>query len=58
MLSYLFVRDVLTKSMIPPFQNYFNKSENLHQRNIRHAKQNNNIYLIYSNNYIYNNNYI
>ena len=57
MLNYLFVRDVLTKSMIPPFQNYFNKSENLHQHNIRHAKQNN-IYLIYSNNYVYNNNYI
>ena len=27
MLNCLFVRDVLTKSTISPFQNYFNKSE-------------------------------
>ena len=40
MLNCLFVRDVLTKSTIPPLQNYFNKSENLHQHNTRHAKQN------------------
>ena len=40
MLNGLFVRDVLTRSTIPPFQNYFNKSENLHQHNTRHAKQN------------------
>ena len=36
----LFVRGVLTKSTIPPFQNYFNKSENLHRHNTRHTKQN------------------
>ena len=36
----LFVRDILTNSSIPPFQNYFIKSENLHQYNTRHAKQN------------------
>ena len=40
MLNCLFVRDVLTKSTIPPFQNYFNKSENLHHHNTRYAKQN------------------
>ena len=40
MLNGLFVRDVLTRSTVPPFQNYFNKSENLHQHNTRHAKQN------------------
>ena len=32
--------DILTNSSIPPFQNYFTKSENLHQCNTRHAKQN------------------
>ena len=35
-----FVRDVLTNSSIPPFQNYFIKSENLHQYNPRLAIQN------------------
>ena len=40
MPNCLFVTDVLTKSTIPPFQNYFNKSENLYQHNTRHAKQN------------------
>ena len=40
MLHCSFVRDALTNSKIPPFQNYFNKSENLHQHNTRHAKQN------------------
>ena len=40
MLNGLFVRDVLIRSTIPPFQNYFNKSENLHHHNTRHAKQN------------------
>ena len=40
MINCLFVRDVLTKSTIPPFQNYFNKSENLHHHNTRYAKQN------------------
>ena len=40
MLNCLFVRDVLAKSTIPPFQNYFNKSENLHHHNTRQAKQN------------------
>ena len=40
MLNCLFVRDVLTKSTIRPFQNYFNKSENLHHHNTRRAKQN------------------
>ena len=40
MLNCLFVRDVLTKSTIPPFQNYCNKSENLHHHNTRHDKQN------------------
>ena len=39
MLNRLFVRDVLTKQTIPPFQNYFNKSENLPHHNTRHAKQ-------------------
>ena len=39
-LSCLFVRDVLTKSTISPFQNYFNKSENLYHHNTTHAKQN------------------
>ena len=36
-LNCLFVRDVLTKSIIPLFQNYFNKSENLYHHNTRHA---------------------
>ena len=40
MLNCLFVRDPQTKSTIPPFQNYFNKSENLHHHNTRQAKQN------------------
>ena len=40
LLNCLFVRDILTNSLIPPFQNYFIKSENLHQYNRRHAKQN------------------
>ena len=40
MLNCLFVRDVLTKTTILPFQNYFNKSENLYQHNTRYAKQN------------------
>ena len=40
MLNCLIVRDVLTKLTIPPFQNYFNKSENLHHHNTRQAKQN------------------
>ena len=43
MLNCLFVRNVLTKSTIPPFENYFNKSENLHHHNTRHAKQNSDI---------------
>ena len=38
MLNCLFVQDVLTTSTIPYFQNYFNKSENLHHHNTRHAK--------------------
>ena len=37
---FFFARDVLTKSTIPSLQNYFNKSENLHHHNTRHAKQN------------------
>ena len=40
MLNRLLVRDVLTKSTTLPFQNCFNKSENLHHQNTRHAKQN------------------
>ena len=40
MLNCLFGGDVLTKSTIFLFQNYFNKSENLHHHNIRHPKQN------------------
>ena len=40
MLNCLFVRDALTKLTIPPFQNYFNKSEHLHHHSTRHAKQN------------------
>ena len=40
MLNGLFVRDVLTKSTLLPFQNYFNKSENLHQHNTRYTKKN------------------
>ena len=40
LLNCLFVRDALTNSSILPFQNYFIKSENLHQYNIRHDKQN------------------
>ena len=43
MLSCLFVRDVLTNSTIPTFQNYSNKSENLHQRNTRLTNQNSTI---------------
>ena len=39
-LNCLFVSDVLTKLMIPSFQNYFNKSENLHHHNTRHTKRN------------------
>ena len=40
LLNCLIVRYVLTNSSIPPFQNYFIKSENLRQYNTRHAKQN------------------
>ena len=40
MLNRLFVRDVLTKSTNLPFENCFNKSENLHHQNTSHAKQN------------------
>ena len=40
LLNCLFVRDVLTNSSIPPFKNYFIKSENLHQYSTRHSKQN------------------
>ena len=40
LLNHLFVSDVLTNSSILPFQNYFIKSEILHQCNTRHAKQN------------------
>ena len=40
MLNFLFVRGVLTKWTIPLFQNYFNKSQNLHHHKTRHAKQN------------------
>ena len=40
LLNCLFVRVVLTNSSVPPFQNYFIKSENLYQYNTRHAKQN------------------
>ena len=40
MLNCLFVRDVLTKSTILPFQNYFHKSESLYHHNTRHTKQN------------------
>ena len=39
-LNCFFARDVLTKSTIPSLQNYFNKSENLHHHNTRHANQN------------------
>ena len=39
MLNCLFVRDVLTKSRTPSFENYINTSENLHHHNTRHAKQ-------------------
>ena len=40
MLNCYFVRDdVLSNSKIPPFQNHFYTSENLHQHNTRHAKQ-------------------
>ena len=40
LLNYLFVRDALTNSSISLLQNYFIKSENLHQYNtIRHVKQ-------------------
>ena len=39
LLNSLFVREVLTNLSIPPFQNYFIKSENLHQYNTRHAKK-------------------
>ena len=40
LLNGLFVRDILTNSSIPPFQNYFIKLECVHQYNTRHAKQN------------------
>ena len=40
LLNSLFVRDVLLNSSIPLFQNFFTKSENLHQHNTRHAQQN------------------
>ena len=40
MLNCLFGRDVRTKLTVSPFQNYLNKSENLHHHNARHAKQN------------------
>ena len=36
----LFVRDVRANLSIPPSQNYFIKSENLHQYNTRQTKQN------------------
>ena len=40
LLNCLFVRDVLTSLSVPAFENYFTKSENLHQHNTRHAQQN------------------
>lgn len=40
LLNYLFVRDVLVESSIPSFQNFFTKSEDLHNHNTRHARQN------------------
>ena len=40
LLNSLFVREVLLNSSIPPFQNFFTKSENLHQHNTRHVQQN------------------
>ena len=40
LLNVLFVRDVLLNSSIPPFQNFFTKSVNVHQHNTRHAQQN------------------
>ena len=43
MLNCLFVRDVLTNSTIPTFQNYSNKPENLHQLNTRLTNQNSTI---------------
>ena len=40
LLNSLFIRDILLNSSIPPFQNFFTKSENLHQHNTRHAQEN------------------
>ena len=40
LLNCLFVKDVLRKLSISPFQNNFSKSENLRQYYTRHAKQN------------------
>ena len=45
LLHYLFVR---LKLSIPPFQNYFIKSENWHQYNTRHTKQNSAILILIS----------
>ena len=40
MLNCFFVRDPLANLSVYPFQNYFNKSENLYQHNTRYVEQN------------------
>ena len=39
-LNYLFVRDVIAQSTIPPFQELFIQMRDTHQHNTSHAKQN------------------
>ena len=40
LLSCLFVRNAITKSTIPPFQEFFIQMRDIHQHNTRHARQN------------------
>ena len=40
LLNYLFVRDVIAQSAIPPFQEFFIQMRDAHQHNTRHATQN------------------
>ena len=40
LLNFLFVRDVIAQSTIPPFQEFFIQMRDTHQHNTRHATQN------------------
>ena len=39
LLNFLFVRDVIAQSTIPPFQEFFIQMRDTHQHNTRHATQ-------------------